>query len=298
MSKPPILIIHHGDCPDGFGAAWWLGLNLGPHEKFAASYEKPAPDCTGKQVYIVDFCYPAEVLDQIAREATDLLVLDHHKTAIEYLSTTTLVPRVANFIEEKDRRLKGQRHLALLDMNSSGVGLVSQFVVREGGPQAPEFLAYIEDRDLWRWRFGDDTKLVFAAVTSRPQTEEAWNEMARGDILDLKVEGRAIERYRQQVISSIVVTAYEVTMFGRRVWCVAAPYSMGSEVAHELALRNPTDFGAYYVDYGHRRKYGLRSLPGGADVAELAQRLGGGGHEHASGFEVTNIPPFLIEDKT
>ncbi|HRE01609.1 MAG TPA: hypothetical protein PLV68_09935, partial [Ilumatobacteraceae bacterium] len=120
------------------------------------------------------------------------------------------------------------------------------------------------DRDLWRFDL-TGTADVFAAVTSRPYTVEAWDEMMWLPIDRLLVEGRAINRWRDQLIEGCVANAYEHTLFGHRVWVAAAPYAIGSDVAGILAKRNPTLFGAYYVDDGHGRKWGLRSGADGLD---------------------------------
>lgn len=67
---------------------------------------------------------------------------------------------------------------------------------------------------------------------------------------------------------------------------MAAPsYAIGSDVAGRLAEREPERFVAYFVQYGNRRKYGLRSTERGFNVAHIAETAGGGGHIHAAGFE-------------
>jgi oligoribonuclease NrnB/cAMP/cGMP phosphodiesterase (DHH superfamily) len=252
------LIIHHGDCPDGFGAAWWLGKAIEvDHDVVAAKYTDPADveACADRHVYIVDFCYPAEELDEIAGVCRTLTVLDHHQTAETWLteSKLTVFSDVHHLCDVNE--LGGDKAMAVLDRERSGVGLVSTFVRRWRGWDAPEFLTHIQDRDLWRFD-NVDTPAVFAAVTSRPYTVDAWDEMAA------------------MTTESLV-----------EVWCAASPYAIGSDVAGELAKRDPELFAAYFVQYGDRRRFGLRSTPAGMDVAALAETCGGGGHRHASGFE-------------
>lgn len=41
----------------------------------------------------------------------------------------------------------------------------------------------------------------------------------------------------------------------------------------------------YYDGADGRRHFSLRSPEGGADVGAMAKRHGGGGHEHAAGFD-------------
>jgi nanoRNase/pAp phosphatase (c-di-AMP/oligoRNAs hydrolase) len=61
----------------------------------------------------------------------------------------------------------------------------------------------------------------------------------------------------------------------------------GGDVGAELLTRYPAaPFSAYYVDRrDSTRHWGLRSRAGEPwDVAAIAQRSGGGGHRHASGW--------------
>ena len=73
--KDPICIYHKG-CTDGFGAAWavWrnaelAGINMEFH---AGVYQNPPPDCTDRDVIIVDFSYKRPTMNQIIELATGL----------------------------------------------------------------------------------------------------------------------------------------------------------------------------------------------------------------------------------
>lgn len=287
------LIIYHGNCPDGWGSAWWLSKAIEGEgrevELFPGKYGKPAPEVNDEQnVWIVDFCYPGDELEKLAATAGRLIILDHHQTAIGYLADAPSV-HVFNSFGEYTLTSSAHHSFAILDMDRSGVGLTSAFVSLHFGVPAAPFLRFIEDRDLWRFKF-ELTPAVFSAVTSRPQTRAAWDAMENMNISMLVAEGTAIERYRTELIESVVSTAFQIEMFGRSVWCVSCPYAIGSDVAGELAKRDPEGFAAYFVDYGDRLKYGLRSADTGMDVAALAQQYGGGGHKHAAGFEIKTLP--------
>ena len=54
--KATTICIYHGNCADGFDAAWVVRKALGADIEFhAATYGQPVPDVTGKNVVIVDF---------------------------------------------------------------------------------------------------------------------------------------------------------------------------------------------------------------------------------------------------
>ena len=75
------ICIYHGNCADGFGAAWVVRKALGDIAFVAETYQNPPPDVTGKDVIMVDFSYKRPVLLEMAEKAHSILILDHHKTA-------------------------------------------------------------------------------------------------------------------------------------------------------------------------------------------------------------------------
>lgn len=58
-----------------------------------------------------------------------------------------------------------------------------------------------------------------------------------------------------------------------------------SDVAGKLADGHA--FAATYYDDTDGRRWSLRSTPEGADVSQIAEAFGGGGHKHAAGFRMT-----------
>ena len=72
MTQPTLpLIIYHDNCADGFGAAWTVRQALGGEnvDFHAGHYGKPAPDVEGRDVIIVDFSYPYELLALLGHRA-------------------------------------------------------------------------------------------------------------------------------------------------------------------------------------------------------------------------------------
>src|SRR3989454_3694560 len=82
----PDLVLYHSDCTDGFGAAWAIWKRYPSAEFIPADHGLPPPvSCAGRRVVIVDFAYPRPILEEMAEEAMELQVLDHHITAKEAL---------------------------------------------------------------------------------------------------------------------------------------------------------------------------------------------------------------------
>ena len=86
------LCIYHGNCADGFGAAWAVRAALKDVEFFTGHYGDDPPDVTGRHVIMVDFSYKRPVLDRMAMAARSILILDHHKSAAEDLVGIPEVP--------------------------------------------------------------------------------------------------------------------------------------------------------------------------------------------------------------
>ena len=80
------LVIYHGGCPDGFCAAWVAHRcyveNGQTPELYAARYGDDPPDVVGREVLIVDFSYPRNVLESMAQQAKSIRLFDHHKTCL------------------------------------------------------------------------------------------------------------------------------------------------------------------------------------------------------------------------
>lgn len=302
------VIIHHASCPDGFGAAWLLGRHLGEHVKHAANYDDPPPLslCEGATVFIVDFCYPPADLAAIADVAETVDVFDHHETAAQWAADYKAnidtgqwgVFDSAHAYSDVWELCGGDRVNIVIDQAHSGIGIVGQVVRRRSGESPPAFTLNIEDRDLWKFSL-PETKSVFAAVTSRPYTDEAWEELAAMETAEIALEGRAINRYRDLLIEQVAASTFglELAITNAQtpihfpddlivVPCASSPYAIGSDVAGRLADECEFNVGAYCILHDGNVQVGLRSTSDGPNVADIAARYGGGGHPHASGFRV------------
>ena len=270
MSGP--LCIYHANCPDGFTAAWVVrnalaleGLEV---ELFGGVYGEPSPSATGRGVFMVDFTYPNETMLHLAEQAEWLVVLDHHQTAFANLANVGSPGAAA----------------VTIDMERSGARLAWDHFYGEGS-EPPAIVRFVEDRDLWRFQY-PETPAYFAALTSHPYTLEAWDAIATQPLDAVLAEGRAIERYRRQLIELHLPNADLRVVAGVWMPAVNCPYTIASDVAGELAKTAPRGVAAYYYDNlaTHTRHWGLRSTEDGPDVAVLAESMGGGGHKHAAGF--------------
>jgi oligoribonuclease NrnB/cAMP/cGMP phosphodiesterase (DHH superfamily) len=134
MDKP--LCIYHGNCLDGFTAAWVAHKYYkGEVDFHKGIYGDRAPDVSGRDVIIVDFSYKRPVMEWIISKSKSLLVLDHHKSAEEDLKG----------LDGATENVK-----VIFDMDRSGSGLTWDHFFPQR--KRPLFLNYVEDRDLWRFK--------------------------------------------------------------------------------------------------------------------------------------------------
>lgn len=273
MTDKRTLCVYHANCDDGFAAAWAVRHALGDDvEFFPGIYQVPPPDVADRDVLMVDFSYKRPVLMEMAAQAKSIVVLDHHKTAAEDLAGLP-VPGGFNFPLSKLS--------ALFDMKRSGAGLTWDFFHPD--TPRPEFIDYIEDRDLWLKKLPGSDEFTIA-LRSYPQNFILWDALVAAGPEALIAEGTSIQRYYRLRVEDFKRSSYEALINGVPCWIANIPYFAASEVAGELAEQ--TVFGACYFEVEQGRwQYSLRSRHG-FDVSELAKVFGGGGHPAAAGFTV------------
>jgi len=276
----PDICIYHGNCQDGFGAAWAVWKRFGDAvEYFPGIYGQPAPDVRGKTVVMVDFSYKRPVIEAMAKDAARVLILDHHKSAAEDLAGFPMPPTWFEFF------IGCEGVSAVFDMERSGAGLAWDYFHPE--TPRPALINHIEDRDLWRFRL-NSTREISGALFSHYYDFHTYNivagEVERG-ASKIIAEGAAIERKLQKDVAELLgVMTRRMVIGGVSVPVANLPYTMASEAAGKLAEGEP--FAACYFDGADCRTFSLRSRGDGMDVSKIAKRYGGGGHRNAAGFRV------------
>lgn len=309
----PLVIYHGPGCMDGAGAALaaWLKFGDGADYRPAQYGDQPPTDddVRGRDVYVLDFSYPRAELERmhaVQRAASGtferagayenggtLVVIDHHKTAqtdLDGLSYCTF------------------------DMKKSGAVLAWE---RFHATPVPELFAYIEDRDLWRWKL-TQSKAVSAALASTGAATDFrklapyfahWHTLGSGySIRQLFDEGAAILRAEAQLVDRAVASAENVSISGVPCLAVSSPLlqsEIGEALALESARRSGSAIGVVYYRDGKAGKWrvGLRSrdvrrttdavdllVAEAPDVSSIAKSFGGGGHRRAAGFECDQLP--------
>lgn len=269
------ICIYHANCFDGIAAAWVVNEFVDDIAFIPAHYNDQklitnlTQDCyenanINDHYIIVDFSLPRDLMIMMYNKAKSIIVLDHHKTA------------QAN-CEGLD--------FCIFDMNQSGAGLAWSYYSKK---PKPNLIAYIEDRDLWKFSL-PDSNYINAYIQSFPMTINDYSylyDTLENYPLSRAVDiGKGIERYKNSMVEGMCKNAVIRNVGGFDVPTINATL-LFSEIGHELCKLNPTyPFAAsFFIRKDNKRQWSLRSI-GDFDVSEVAKHMGGGGHKNAAGFE-------------
>lgn len=294
----PDLCIYHGNCADGFTAAWAVRQRFGDAVQYEQGvYGRPAPDVTGKHVLLVDFSYKIDVLRTLAATAASITIIDHHKSAAEDLAPFISTPEIMALTNREFAELCHFSSVlpirAMFDMDRSGAGMAWDFF--NPSLDRPKIVQYVEDRDLWRFN-EPHSREVSSYIFAHEYTFADWDSLAGQIEIDLDTVvagGRAIEKKHHKDIAELLrQTQREMTIGGYRVPVANMPYTLASDAGNKMASTPRADgtmpaFAAVYFDNNKgRRAFSLRAVDGGADVSAIAASYGGGGHAKAAGFNM------------
>jgi hypothetical protein len=290
----PDICMYHGNCADGFTAAWAVWERWGSEVEYRAMHygKEDYSGLTDKHVLFVDFApkidWEHDFDGRFWRGARSVAIIDHHKTAEATLMQSginVLPPRHQFETHVNCHGVDGSPFIwALFDMERSGAALTWGWVWPE--LPAPAIVRYVEDRDLWKFKL-DRSREVAANLFSHPYDFHVWKKVAQDIEYGFDkfcAAGEAIERKHFKDINEILAACTREMVIGGYVVSVAnVPYTLASDAAGTLSKGKP--FGACYFDRADCRVFSLRSRDDGVDVSEIAKRYGGGGHRNAAGFQ-------------
>jgi len=311
------VVAYHADCIDGFTSAWiaykaleavGMEVQLFSMEYNAQSYNLlqdmlnviiPAPAI----LYVVDFSLPMDVLEHISTHESleSIVILDHHKTAFErYMHTEYVVyPQSAEYIELHEGMTK-----IYLDNTQSGAGMCWGYF--HPNSTTPEFIALVEDYDLYRFSLRN-TKSLNQYLKIQPMNIQTWDAISteygtqRGRIRIGKAGARLQARADEEV-ATLVNTASIVLFQGMSVGFVSVPTyehisAVGTKVAEitglPVLISNDEDWGDETSTSEAPVKWSMRAKEPW-DVSVMCKLLGGGGHKLAAGFIISKHESMLL----
>lgn len=231
----------------------------------------------GDSILFTDFCPTPEDLAALYDAGVKFQVLDHHISSVmamdKYWETD---PRKANII----------RSFCRFDMNKCGATITWDFFA---GPQnvRPRVLEFVEIADTWKWERNENAKYVTQYIRATTKIG-SWEDMSK--LLNDFDEKSAIEggkllyKRLQADVDSMAEKGRKYNIKGIDVVVVNSAHTNSiSELGHRLASDSTTGCGLIYNIIGNKVKISIRGLKGTTIARELAEKLGGGGHNEAAG---------------
>ncbi len=281
------LIIYHayegGPCPDGHWAAWVAKKKYPDADLCPAIYGEflSVNPYDYETLVIVDFSFNAAQLNQFIDKGLKVLLIDHHKTAMNDLGG--LMNQVMSGLDIH------------FDMAESGATLAWKTLFPD--KPMPTVLDYVKDRDIWKHTL-QHTHEVHAAMSSLLKDFKIYDVLASLDqtqLQDVLVPlGERLLAHRRQLVEKIASRAEFKTIADHEniptVVLKDDEVYLTSDICQFLYLQYPEALFSCCVSIASdgTKKYSLRSNKDGnnTDVGAIAKANGGGGHLNASGFTV------------
>lgn len=267
MSEKEIVILYHGGCPDGFGSAYAAWKKFGETAEYIPmKYSQTVPEgLEGKELYFIDFCYTQDVMDDIAKRAKSVTVLDHH------LGSKEVVESMPEHIFDEKR---------------SGATIAWSYFHPD--VPVPMLLQYVEDGDRYVFKL-PDSRAVLAYAYAQRFTFEDWDHLVQefedaGTRASLIEKGKIYSEHFAILTEQIANKAILVSFEGFECYLASAANMFTSDVGNRLALLKPP-LGIIVNLHGDIVNVSLRS-DSSVDVSALARKYGGNGHPQASAFHL------------
>lgn len=286
------LVIVHKNCMDGLGAAFAAQELLGDCDFFFDSYRASTDPADydvlkyihdTREVYVFDLSYPEAILQIIHTSCRHLILLDHHRSAMDVL-----------------------KHLryCYFDITKSGAMLAWEYLADLMGSRVvpPNIIRYVQDRDLWQHKLPQSAAIAEYCMDkidfelSGIEQLKQFTQLAKGwDFYGYAAEGAKLLEYKEKAVQKIIRNKFSLTIPILRngeyvplinIPAVFGPWHLRSEVGAALAALsdNPHQIGLVFT--GFNRNNGLvfsaRGLPDSTLALDLALKFDGGGHQTAA----------------
>lgn len=318
----PVTVFYHADCIDGFGAAYAAWRHFGANAIYRPLHHGEAwklDEIAGHQVFILDFSFTPDALKAMAAIAKSVTQIDHHASARQAWGDRLPDSDGLTTHHAPERQLT-----VIFDLQKSGARLAWEHF--HPNRPVPLVLRHIEDQDLWNFAL-PGTRTFCLALRLLPADFLTWNELVEqtpstetSRYCEMLVSGQAIDVFFQNEVTRLAksdlrmparlrgepVDALQAQRHGQAIitdgdlaWlasegiAVNANSLFASELGNLLAEQSGS-FGLIWQLAGDGVvKVSLRSK-GSYDVASIAVRYGGGGHQNAAGFRMP-FRHFMLE---
>jgi len=234
---------------------------------------------SNEEVWILDYSIPVEDMARLMTITKRIGWIDHHKSSMQGYGD----------------------YPGIRSVDKAACELVWEFF----NPKAPMSWAirYIGDRDTWKWQYSDATRHFYNGLQmesdSMNPVSSVWDSLLsidkEGKLLDTMVQkGMVIEKYKLIQNQRLVeIWAYEVEFEGYTCLVLNCSNTL-DRLSNTLTERGNKVVILYTFD-GSKYTVSLYTVDPTVDVEVIAKKYGGGGHPHASGFVIRELPFHIRE---
>jgi len=230
-------------------------------------------DLNGKDIYILDYMYPFEVIQSI--KYNTLTIIDHHKSAAEDCEKCKELPNTIVFFDQS--------------YSAAGLAWVSLM-----NTEIPWWIQYIQDRDLFKFSLPFSREINDAMYNLKYRSFAKFDELhqfTEEQKLSFIEEGRKIGLPKYETVKSIANNASHCQFLEFKVFVVQTN-TMVSEVCEYLytTYKSQCDF-VICIQYQFDTKTWKCRLRANQEsqvsLPEVCKRFDpdGGGHEKSAAFK-------------
>ena len=311
-----VTCFYYGEnCLDGLVSAWIVKQNYPEAKLIPVNYQQRPEEYPSGKVFVVDFTFPRkEDMVGLIENADVVYHYDHHRSAQK------VYEELAQTYGDNDR----YRPMFRLDLSAAMITFdqlalpeetrIPEKEIIHGFPRESftrtyerHLISYVEDRDLWIWRYWPQSKYFTVALRERIGRENSQSAMLR--IIDQMTQTHfeetiAIGRrlYQEQVRRArhyIRTTLSELELYNPEdleileVPCVEATSKKDvSETAHQMLKDEFSDVVAViYSEDNETLRVRISASDRKPQADRIAQFYGGGGHPKAAGITTKNGDP-------
>jgi oligoribonuclease NrnB/cAMP/cGMP phosphodiesterase (DHH superfamily) len=273
--KEVVVIYHGSNCRDGFGSAFAAWKKFGDSASYLPMDTRNiVPDgLINKEIYILDYSFNKETLQNLLGTNKSVLVIDHH------LSAEADVTSFPNNI---------------FDNNHSAAVLSWKYFHPD--TDVPSLLEYIEDHDIWKFALPNNREFN-VSLGEYKMDFYIWDNLVKelGDEVFYRnfiKSGAVVAKFEDRLVDRILENKERVLFEGHEVWALNAERVYRSILGHHLASLNKENgdiaMGIIYYHAKGQVSISLRS-EGDVDVSKIAEKYGGAGHKNAASIKVNSF---------
>lgn len=278
-----IIGIYHKDCLDGTTAAAVL-LKKFPDvvlRPLSHRYKEEDLNSIVKEVgeettvYILDFSLREGHSEKLIKKVTEVINIDHHIGAEEKLKILDKNYSNFSFVFDNDR---------------SGASLT--WIYFYGEENIPQLIKYIEDSDIWRFTYGDETRYAVSFLyqfSGHPEEMLDYINASEEKIQKVLRDGKMIKEYRDGQRDTLLRSVDTINLKIKEyvVPIHNTPEFLRSDVGHILATKLGKTVATFVINGDVVKLHFRGSDEHNPSALDLAKILDGGGHRNAAAASVS-----------